>query len=344
MYARRGRGGPSKATPASVQCQKCLKRGHYSYECKAAPQERPYVPRPSRTQQLLNPKLRPELTNDAPDVLQKKTGVADAELAKKAAQREKDLKSRQDSDSGSESDDGGAARADRRRGRRTSRRRRSRSHDSVSSAPARSASPPPRRASISPERDRPRSSRRRSRSPRSARSYSSSDVSRSPSPRPAQRDDQRREYRSASRGSSRSARRDRSLSRGSERRSLSPPRAPEPGSRQGGGHYSSDEGPRTRQSRGGYRNGHVQPARVREARRRDSRSPGRGTPVDTRGGQDGEPVGRQYRDRRDPRDERDDWRGSPPRRAPPPKSPPRQRSLSPFSKRRALTQAGNGRN
>ncbi|EJT69999.1 hypothetical protein GGTG_12176 [Gaeumannomyces tritici R3-111a-1] len=111
MYARRGRGGPSKATPAS---------------CKAAPQERPYVPRPSRTQQLLNPKLRPELTNDAPDVLQKKTGVADAELAKKAAQREKDLKSRQDSDSGSESDDGGAARADRRRGRRTSRRRRAR--------------------------------------------------------------------------------------------------------------------------------------------------------------------------------------------------------------------------
>ena len=45
---------------------------HYSYECKAAPQERPYVPRPSRTQQLRNPKLLPKLTEDAPDSLQKK--------------------------------------------------------------------------------------------------------------------------------------------------------------------------------------------------------------------------------------------------------------------------------
>jgi hypothetical protein len=85
----RGRGGPSKTTPASVQCQKCLKRDmyplqsdssglltylerHYSYECKAAPQERPYVPRPSRTQQLFNPKLLPKLTNETPDTLQKK--------------------------------------------------------------------------------------------------------------------------------------------------------------------------------------------------------------------------------------------------------------------------------
>lgn len=162
---------------------------------------------------------------------------------------------------------------------------------------------------------------------------------------PEQRDDRRREYRSrsASRGSSRSPRRDGSLSRGRERASLSPPRAPEPGSRQGGGHYSSDEEPRTRRSRGGYPDDDEQSTRPRETRRRDSRSPGRGAPFDSRGGRDREPVGRQYRDRRDPRDERDDWRGSPPRRAPPPRSPPRERSLSPFSKRRALTQAGNSR-
>ncbi|PYH82129.1 hypothetical protein BO82DRAFT_383180 [Aspergillus uvarum CBS 121591] len=56
--------GPSKAT-ASTLCQKCLQRGHYSYECKATAQERPYMSRPSRTQQLQNPKLRPQLTNDA---------------------------------------------------------------------------------------------------------------------------------------------------------------------------------------------------------------------------------------------------------------------------------------
>ncbi|PYH41541.1 zinc finger CCHC-type containing 10 [Aspergillus saccharolyticus JOP 1030-1] len=56
--------GPSKAT-ASTLCQKCLQRGHYSYECKVTAQERPYMSRPSRTQQLQNPKLRPQLTNDA---------------------------------------------------------------------------------------------------------------------------------------------------------------------------------------------------------------------------------------------------------------------------------------
>jgi hypothetical protein len=45
---------------------------HYSYECKAAPQERPYVPRPSRTQQLFNPKLMPKLTNETVDAIEKK--------------------------------------------------------------------------------------------------------------------------------------------------------------------------------------------------------------------------------------------------------------------------------
>jgi hypothetical protein len=40
---------------------------HYSYECKVTAQERPYLARPSRTQQLQNPKLRPQLTTDVPD-------------------------------------------------------------------------------------------------------------------------------------------------------------------------------------------------------------------------------------------------------------------------------------
>ncbi|KAI4739838.1 hypothetical protein E4T50_09735 [Aureobasidium sp. EXF-12298] len=61
-------GGASSTNRASATtvCQKCLKKGHYSYECKAQAQERPYISRPSRSQQLLNPKLKPKLTNIAP--------------------------------------------------------------------------------------------------------------------------------------------------------------------------------------------------------------------------------------------------------------------------------------
>ncbi|KAK5697017.1 hypothetical protein LTR17_024084 [Elasticomyces elasticus] len=55
----------SKAT-ATTLCQKCLKKGHYSYECTSAKQERPYVSRPSRTQQLLNPKLAPKIIEAPP--------------------------------------------------------------------------------------------------------------------------------------------------------------------------------------------------------------------------------------------------------------------------------------
>jgi len=48
-----------KPTPssrgASQQCQKCFQSGHWTYECK---NERVYMSRPSRTQQLKNPKLK----------------------------------------------------------------------------------------------------------------------------------------------------------------------------------------------------------------------------------------------------------------------------------------------
>ena len=79
---------------------------HYSYECTASAQDRPYASRPSRTQQLLNPKLVPKLTSDVPnDLLRKyvsryspqspepesliifRKGVADEQLAQKEAQR-----------------------------------------------------------------------------------------------------------------------------------------------------------------------------------------------------------------------------------------------------------------
>ncbi|KAJ1395296.1 Zinc finger, CCHC-type superfamily [Sesbania bispinosa] len=39
----------------TAQCQKCFQSGHWTYECK---NERVYISRPSRTQQLKNPKLR----------------------------------------------------------------------------------------------------------------------------------------------------------------------------------------------------------------------------------------------------------------------------------------------
>ncbi|KAF4334334.1 hypothetical protein FBEOM_11828 [Fusarium beomiforme] len=65
------------------------KKRHYSYECKATAQERPYVSRPSRSQQFRNPKLVPKLTNETLNPLEKKKGVADEELAKVEAERER---------------------------------------------------------------------------------------------------------------------------------------------------------------------------------------------------------------------------------------------------------------
>ncbi|KAI5786030.1 zinc knuckle-domain-containing protein [Pyronema domesticum] len=83
----------SKATP-TTQCQKCLERGHYTYECKQTSNERPYISRPSRTQQLLNPKLRQSLNQDAPPtafpLVAEPKGVADGILKKKEEERERE--------------------------------------------------------------------------------------------------------------------------------------------------------------------------------------------------------------------------------------------------------------
>ncbi|EEH36058.2 hypothetical protein PAAG_00381 [Paracoccidioides lutzii Pb01] len=57
------------------------------YECKASAQERPYISRPSRTQQLANPKLVPELMSDVPNDLLRTKGVADEQLALKENER-----------------------------------------------------------------------------------------------------------------------------------------------------------------------------------------------------------------------------------------------------------------
>lgn len=53
-------------------------QGHYTYECTAAQQERPYISRPSRSQQLSNPKLAPKLSATLPPPDTKPTAKADA--------------------------------------------------------------------------------------------------------------------------------------------------------------------------------------------------------------------------------------------------------------------------
>ena len=80
--------GPTKASQLTL-CQKCLKRDmslksrilfrdsnwpkvrHFSFECKVSAQERPYISRPSRTQQLQDPALVPKLTSEVSNDLQR---------------------------------------------------------------------------------------------------------------------------------------------------------------------------------------------------------------------------------------------------------------------------------
>lgn len=81
----------------SSQCQKCFQTGHWTYECK---NERVYISRPSRTQQLKNPKLRMKLSIsydlDNPDIKKNEA----AEKVDKKSKR----KHQSDSDSGSDSE------------------------------------------------------------------------------------------------------------------------------------------------------------------------------------------------------------------------------------------------
>ncbi|TDZ14354.1 hypothetical protein Cob_v012679 [Colletotrichum orbiculare MAFF 240422] len=323
MHSYRGRGGPRQSTPANVQCQKCLKRDmspvvnrvvkplltfaerHYSYECKESSTARPYVSRPSRTQQLLNPKLMPKLTNDTPDDVQRKKGIADEELAKKEAERarKRELEERDDELI-----------------RQTeSKRRRSASVDSVSTISTnRSVSPPPRRRSPSPvpARRRQRSPEERKVSHRRSLSPESDDGRSRRSPSRQTQSPPRRRLRSPSRDS------------------RSPPPVAERGYRDrvddrrpGGGpprgRSLSRESRESSVSRGGSRR--QAPSRSPEAPRdrsdggfnRGSRGGHRGHPA--RGGGNGP---ERRREQRQPERER-------------------ERSLSPFSKRLALTQSLN---
>ncbi|GMH19914.1 hypothetical protein Nepgr_021755 [Nepenthes gracilis] len=87
------------------QCQKCFQTGHWTYECK---NERVYISRPSRTQQLKNPILREKLRQkrnqvsyelDNPDILKENINKKDEKNEKKSKR-----KHRSDTDSGSDSE------------------------------------------------------------------------------------------------------------------------------------------------------------------------------------------------------------------------------------------------
>ncbi|KAI9664505.1 MAG: hypothetical protein M1821_005951 [Bathelium mastoideum] len=120
---------------------------HYSYECKASAQERPYVARPSRTQQLMNPKLVPRLASDVPNELTRKKGVADERLAQIAASR-----SRKRSRSLDDSDHRSPSPSHRQRSRSTSASSTT-SVSTISTRSSRSRTPRRRRRSP-PEPDR----------------------------------------------------------------------------------------------------------------------------------------------------------------------------------------------
>ncbi|POR33624.1 Uncharacterized protein TPAR_06170 [Tolypocladium paradoxum] len=388
MFAPRGRGGPSRSTPANVQCQKCLKRDmdtatrtlysrltlparHYSYECKSSTQERPYVSRPSRSQQLRNPKLVPKLTNNVLEPEERKKGVADEEIAKRETERAKkrelddhddemiksSSKRRRSASTGSISTMSTNAsrnsRPPRSRKRSATPPRRRRSPESVSGDERR---PRGRRysrsysrsysSSSSPPRRRQRSLPRDSRSPSPPRRYtrSLSPDSRSPSPPPRR---QQRPLSRDSRSPSPPGRQQRSLSRDS--RSPSPPprrkqrstshdsRSPPPERHERSYRVRDDRPPQhqddenypKRPRRDSFKSGD---SRGSYSRRQDySRSP------EPQSRWQGE---RQYRAPRGGRagGARDDNKGHWKRQA---DEPPRERSLSPFSRRLALTREMN---
>ncbi|GLI73500.1 hypothetical protein PoHVEF18_001718 [Penicillium ochrochloron] len=270
---------------------------HYSYECKATTQERPYTARPSRTQQLLNPRLVPKLSEDVPTELQT-AGVADEILAKREAERGR----KRDHDKEDEDRYG-----------QSPKRARSLSSDSADSVSTISTN---RSASASPKRHSRHSSRvngRRS----------------SASPPPGET--RKRRYSDASDGSSA-----KSYSSGDRQRSRSRSRE-----------WTEDRNIRRRRRESSpEERGRNRDSKKHESRKTDRRSQSADksriakarrsmTPDATydhsekRSYRDREPLqepSQSGRSRQDPR-----ARGG----------PPRERSMSPYSKRLALTQSMN---
>ncbi|KAL2374453.1 hypothetical protein RJ035_002769 [Blastomyces gilchristii] len=286
----------SKAT-ATTLCQ--------NYECKASAQERPYISRPSRTQQLANPKLVPELMSDVPNDLLRTKGVADEQLALNEGARGRNMGDLED-----DRDHDGIRGHPRKRVRSVSPAYSEHSVSTISTNRSWSRSPRRKRAT-SPSRSRSnerRSTRNRNVS-RDSHISSSSFERNASTLKGKERDSRRirrsrspvergRQYDSGRRGSWRNRSRSQSMDRSSiakHRRSLTP--------------YSPERSGRHTES------GRARRQRTPKESQNISRSPSR-----ERGYQPPYDRGRGI----------------------PQKPPPRkERSLSPFSKRLALTQAMN---
>ncbi|KAF9464179.1 zinc knuckle-domain-containing protein [Collybia nuda] len=138
-----------RATSTTI-CQKCLGTGHFIYECKST---RPYVSRPSRTQQLENPRVLAKLkaegkpSFEVPEEFKHKSGMANKILETKEKERQKgnndegtlrkrarrsspsdsdssEPGSNSDSDSGSDSSSASSSSSDSSRSRERGRKRR----------------------------------------------------------------------------------------------------------------------------------------------------------------------------------------------------------------------------
>ncbi|GAB2217826.1 hypothetical protein Droror1_Dr00001038 [Drosera rotundifolia] len=92
----------SSISGTAAQCQKCFQAGHWTYECK---NERVYISRPSRSQQLKNPKLRqkPLSPTELDDADVRKERSPDKEEGEKRGKKSKRKhRSEKESDSDSE--------------------------------------------------------------------------------------------------------------------------------------------------------------------------------------------------------------------------------------------------
>ncbi|EFQ96723.1 hypothetical protein MGYG_08648 [Nannizzia gypsea CBS 118893] len=272
-----GRAAPSKASPTTV-CQKCLKKD--SYECTTQLQERPYGARPSRTQQLSNPRLRPQLSTEVPNDLLRTKGVADEQLRRAKEERSRLSPSRSPS---RDRDHGDAGRSSRKRARSVSS---CSSVSTISTSRSRSRSPP----------------RRTMQDPLPSRSSVRSPASRGRSEMDGPGDES-----DASGGRIRETRRREGDHHSRRHRRTRYSDSPEP--------YRRRDRSRSREDKS---------RKSRRSHRERERSVNDDDRHDTPNSRDGAPS-RPYVERQPVRNN----------------SPPRQRSLSPYSKRLALTQAMN---
>lgn len=120
--------GGAGAFGGSQQCQKCFQLGHWTYECK---NERVYISRPTRTQQLANPKLRPKLMEPEEVLVDAREAMMMREDASRKPGKEGRIKRKSkrrensSSESESESDSDGKGRIKRKPKRKPKRKEKS---------------------------------------------------------------------------------------------------------------------------------------------------------------------------------------------------------------------------